>query len=261
MIPAPSATPAPLLELCAISKRFGSLVAVESLSVSVQPGEFIAVVGPSGSGKSTLLNMISGLDQPSSGEVRLQGRPVQGPNPNVGFMLQKDLLLPWRSIVKNVEFGLEARPVPRAQRREKAMEELRRCHLEAFADYYPRQLSGGMRQRAALARTLAISPELILLDEPFSALDAQTKLLLQNSFAETISSSGITTVLITHDLTEAVVMADRVLVLSERPGRVLEDIVLDLPPRAAPQERRVDRRINDYLKHLFALLKLNERAA
>lgn len=250
----------PVLELSAVTKRFGALTAVERLSFTVSAGEFVAVVGPSGSGKSTLLGMIAGLDMPSEGSVTLLGKPVTGPNINVGYMLQKDLLLPWRTIRKNVEFGLEARPVKASQRKARALEELKRCRLEAFADHYPRQLSGGMRQRAALARTLTIDPELILLDEPFSALDAQTKLILQKSFAGTIAECGVTTILITHDLAEAVAMADRILVLSERPGRLLEDIAVDIPGRSDPLARRLDPRANTYVKHLFELMKLDERA-
>ena len=259
----PSATAAsaaaPVLELRGVTKRFGELTAIEDLTFAVSPGEFVAIVGPSGSGKSTILSLVAGLDRPSAGLVRLRGEAVGGPSMHVGYMLQKDLLLPWRTIRRNVEFGLEARPVKRAERRERAMRELARCRLEAFADHYPRQLSGGMRQRAALARTLAIDPDVILLDEPFSALDAQTKLILQKSFAQTIMQSGITTVLITHDLAEAVCMADRIIVLSDRPGRIIEEIALDLPGRGDPLARRVHARANDYIAHLFSLMKLDER--
>ena len=253
--------PAPLLAFEGVSKRFGALTAIERLDFEVARGEFVAIVGPSGAGKTTVLNLIAGLDQPSGGEVRLHGRTVTGPDPSVGFMLQKDLLLPWRTVIANVEFGLEARHVPAAERRTRALAELERCRLADFAEHLPRQLSGGMRQRAALARTLAIDPDLILLDEPFSALDAQTKLILQRSFARTIQETGITTVLITHDLQEAVCMSDRVVVLSERPGRVLETLDLDLPDRTDPLARRVHPRANEAVAHLFALLKLDERSA
>ena len=247
------------LAFARVTKRFGALTAIEDISFSVDPGEFVAIVGPSGSGKSTVLNLIAGLDLPSEGEVTLGGQPVAGPSPRVGFMLQKDLLLPWRTIRSNVEFGLEARPVAAAERRARAMAELARCRLTEFAGHYPRQLSGGMRQRAALARTLAIGPELILLDEPFSALDAQTKLILQSSFAETIAEAGITTVLITHDLAEAVAMADRIVVLSERPGRILEIIAPGLPHRADVLARRVHPRAGETVGHIFTLLKLDQR--
>lgn len=255
------------LEFSGVSKSFlahasgKALTAIQELTFRVHPGEFVAIVGPSGCGKSTILNLIAGLDHPSEGDITVAGYPVSGPNAHVGFMLQKDLLLPWRTILRNVEFGLEARPVGRAERRERALQELKRCRLEEFAGHYPYQLSGGMRQRAALARTLAIEPDLILLDEPFSALDAQTKLILQKSFAETIASSGVTTVLITHDLTEAVSMSDRVIVLSPRPGRIVDEIKLDLPPRTDPIARRTHHKSNDYIKHLFDLMRLEEQNA
>jgi NitT/TauT family transport system ATP-binding protein len=259
--PASTSNSPAVVELAAVTRRFGTMTAVRDLSFSVAAGEFVAVVGPSGSGKSTLLNMIAGLDAPTEGSVRLRGKVVDGPNVNVGFMLQKDLLLPWRTIRANVEFGLEARPVRPAERRDRALKELSRCRLEGFADHYPRQLSGGMRQRAALARTLAIDPDVVLLDEPFSALDAQTRLILQKSFAETIAACGITTLLITHDLAEAVAMSDRIIVLSESPGHIVEEIHVDLPQRSDPLARRVHPRANDFVKRLFDLLKLDERIA
>ena len=237
------------------------LVAITDISFNVLPKEFVAIVGPSGCGKSTILNLTAGLDAPSRGSVRVSGEQVTGPNSHVGFMLQKDLLLPWRSIVRNVEFGLEARDVTRKERRERALAELSRCKLDGFANHFPYQLSGGMRQRAALARTLAIRPDIVLLDEPFSALDAQTKLLLQKSFAQTIAETGVTTLLITHDLAEAVAMSDRILVMSDRPGRIIEEIVVDLPDRNNPIARRAHARAGQYIARLFELLKLDERVA
>jgi NitT/TauT family transport system ATP-binding protein len=237
------------------------LTAIRDVTFAVRQKEFVAIVGPSGCGKSTILNLTAGLDAPSAGQVAVGGTPVQGPNSHVGFMLQKDLLLPWRSIVRNVEFGLEARGVSKAERRVRAMAELARCKLTEFAGHYPYQLSGGMRQRAALARTLAISPDLVLLDEPFSALDAQTKMLLQKSFGQTIAETGTTTLLITHDLAEAVAMADRIIVMSERPGTVVEEIEVDLPDRDNPIHRRTHPRAGEYIAHLFELMRLEERAA
>jgi NitT/TauT family transport system ATP-binding protein len=241
--------------------RNESIVAIRNVTFDVRPHEFVAIVGPSGCGKSTILNLTAGLDAPTSGQVSVSGVPVSGPNSHVGFMLQKDLLLPWRSIVRNVEFGLEARGVSKGERRERALAELARCKLTDFAHHYPYQLSGGMRQRAALARTLAISPDLVLLDEPFSALDAQTKMLLQKSFGETIATTGTTTVLITHDLTEAVAMADRIVVLSDRPGTVVEQIVVDIPDRNNPIARRAHPRAGEYIARLFELMRLDERMA
>jgi NitT/TauT family transport system ATP-binding protein len=254
------------LEFSGVARSFQQkggpeLVAITDISFRVMPRELVAVVGPSGCGKSTILNLTAGLDAPSAGTVKVSGEQVTGPNAHVGFMLQKDLLLPWRSIVRNVEFGLEARPVSRKERRERALSELKRCKLEGFADHYPYQLSGGMRQRAALARTLAIRPDIVLLDEPFSALDAQTKMLLQKSFAQTIAESGVTTLLITHDLAEAVAMSDRILVMSDRPGRIIEEIAIDLPDRSNPIARRAHPRAGQYIARLFELLKLDERVA
>jgi len=254
------------LEFAGVSRSFpvkggGDLLAIDTVSFAVKPREFVAIVGPSGCGKSTVLNLTAGLDRPSAGAVRVSGEPVTGPNSHVGFMLQKDLLLPWRSIVRNVEFGLEARDVPRKERRERALAEIERCKLTGFANHYPYQLSGGMRQRAALARTLAIRPDIVLLDEPFSALDAQTKMLLQKSFGQTIATSGVTTLLITHDLAEAVAMSDRILVMSDRPGRIIEEIAVDLPDRDNPIARRAHPRTGAYIARLFELLKLDERVA
>jgi len=258
---------ASVLDLVGVTKRFAApgaasmLTAIERVSLNVAACEFVAVVGPSGCGKSTILNLVAGLDRPSEGRILLNSVPVEGPNPTVGFMLQKDLLLPWRSIVRNVEFGLEARAISRAERRERALRELKRCRLSEFAESYPYQLSGGMRQRAALARTLAIEPAIVLLDEPFSALDAQTKLILQKSFAQTIATSRITTLLITHDLMEAVIMSDRILVMSERPGRIVEEIPVDLPDRDNPMARISAPRAREYVDHLLGSLHLQEKAA
>jgi NitT/TauT family transport system ATP-binding protein len=260
----PGASPA--LEMQAVTRRFPArargaapFTAIERLSLHVAPGEFVALVGPSGCGKSTVLNLVAGLDRPSEGRVFLSGAEVTGPSSHVGFMLQKDLLLPWRSIRRNVAFGLEARGLSPAERAARVERELRRCRLADYADRYPYQLSGGQRQRAALARTLAIEPELILLDEPFSALDAQTKILLQRSFAGTIAASGITTLLITHDLNEAVAMADRILVMSERPGRIVEEIEVGLPDRDNPIARQSTPRAAELMRHLLHALHLDDR--
>ena len=256
----------PALEFAGVSRGFpikggGQLLAIDAISFAVKPREFVSIVGPSGCGKSTVLNLTAGLDAPTSGDVRVSGETVRGPNAHVGFMLQKDLLLPWRSIVRNVEFGLEARNVSKKERRERALAEIDRCKLTEFAHHYPYQLSGGMRQRAALARTLAIRPDIVLLDEPFSALDAQTKMLLQKSFGQTIATSGVTTLLITHDLAEAVAMSDRILVMSDRPGRIIEEIAVDIPDRDNPIARRTHARTGAYIARLFELLKLDERVA
>lgn len=255
-----------VLTLNNVARRFPNRIAgaapftaVRNLSFHIDEGEFVSIVGPSGCGKSTLLNLVAGLDRPSEGTVVLHGVEVSGPNASVGFMLQKDLLLPWRTVLHNVEFGLEARNLSAAERRERAMRELKRCRLLEFADRYPYQISGGQRQRAALARTLAIDPDVVLLDEPFSALDAQTKLILQKSFAETIAGSGLTTLLITHDLSEAVAMSDRILVMSDRPGRIVEEINVGLPDRDNPIARLATQRASEIVAHLFHALHIDNR--
>jgi NitT/TauT family transport system ATP-binding protein len=255
-----------VLRLQDVARLFPSRVAgaqpftaVRNLSFEVGQGEFVSVVGPSGCGKSTLLNLVAGLDRPSEGTVSLRGVEVSGPNSSVGFMLQKDLLLPWRTVLHNVEFGLEARKMSAAERRERALRELNRCRLGDFSDRYPYQISGGQRQRAALARTLAIDPDVVLLDEPFSALDAQTKLVLQRSFAATIASSGLTSLLITHDLSEAVAMSDRILVMSDRPGRIVEEIDVGLPDRDKPMARMATARAGEIVAHLFHSLHIDTR--
>ena len=253
------------LEFRSVTKAFtnpkdGSiLTAVKDVTFTADEGEFLAVVGPSGCGKSTILNMTAGLYQPTEGEVYVSGEKVEKPNSHVGFMLQKDLLLPWRTIEKNVAFGLEARGYSRADCKRIATERLAECHLPGFNESYPYQLSGGMRQRAALARTLAIDPDVILLDEPFSALDAQTKIVIQRNFAEAIHKKNVTTLLITHDLSEAAYMSDRILVLSERPGIVVEEIIVDLPDRANPTARRQNPEIATYIRQMFEILKLKDK--
>jgi NitT/TauT family transport system ATP-binding protein len=217
----------------------------------------VSIIGPSGCGKSTLLNMGSGLAPPTAGVVKVLGVPVQGPNTQVAFMLQKDLLLPWRTISQNVEFGLELRGVAQAQRREKSEQLLQQFRLNGFGNNYPHQLSGGMRQRAALARTLAVDPSVLLMDEPFSALDAQTKMILQQDLARSVHAQGKTVLFITHDLSEAVALSDRILVMSERPGTIVEQITVNLPDRDKPMQRRKHPQLGDHVAQLMALLKLD----
>jgi NitT/TauT family transport system ATP-binding protein len=239
------------------TKRQEPVTAVTDVSLKVCDGEVVSIIGPSGCGKSTLLNLSSGLDKPNEGEVLVDGSVVSGPNEHVAFMLQKDLLLPWRTIQQNVEFGLEIRGLSAKERRERSADWLRRCHLASFAQAYPRQLSGGMRQRAALARTLAMDPDVILLDEPFSALDAQTKMILQRDLAVTLVETRRTALFITHDLNEAVAMSDRVLVMSARPGTIIEEIIIDLPDRDKPFARRADPKANRYVGRMMELLGLD----
>ncbi len=256
----------PAIEFIGVDKRFPArgrapeVLAARNVSLAIQPGEVVSLIGPSGCGKSTLLNMGSGLAKPSAGTVKVGGEVVTGPNPHVAFMLQKDLLMPWRTISQNVEFGLELRGVKPSDRRAVSERLLAQCHLKGFGDSYPHQLSGGMRQRAAMARTLAVDPLVLLMDEPFSALDAQTKMILQQDLAQTVKQHRKTVLFITHDLAEAVALSDRILVMSERPGTIVEEIVVDIPDRDNPMQRRKHVQVGDYVARLMELLKLDAQA-
>ncbi|MFM9970401.1 MAG: ABC transporter ATP-binding protein [Burkholderiales bacterium] len=255
------------IEFRNVTRRFAgkggaaAVVAAQNVSLSIHDGEVVSLIGPSGCGKSTLLNMGSGLYLPSEGEVFVNGAKVEGPNPQVAFMLQKDLLLPWRSIRENVELGLHIRGVEATKRKERAIALMQRFHLKGFEDHYPHQLSGGMRQRAALARTLAVEPTVLLMDEPFSALDAQTKMVLQQDLAQTLAEEKKTTLFITHDLVEAITLSDRVLVMSKRPGTIIEEITVDIPGRENPMARRRDPRVGNYVARLMELLHIDDLVA
>ncbi len=257
---------APAIEFLGVDKRFpargksAEVLAARKVSLSIQPGEVVSLIGPSGCGKSTLLNMGAGLTRPSAGVVKVRGEVVAGPNKHVAFMLQKDLLMPWRTISENVELGLELRGVKSDQRRPISDRLLAQCHLQGFGPSYPHQLSGGMRQRAALARTLAVDPAVLLMDEPFSALDAQTKMILQQDLARTVAEAGKTVLFITHDLSEAVALSDRILVMSERPGTIVEEITVDIPGRDNPLQRRKHARVSELVSRLMDLLKLDAQA-
>jgi NitT/TauT family transport system ATP-binding protein len=251
------------IEFIGVDKRFGvagtpsQVWATRDVTFTIAPGEVVSIIGPSGCGKSTLLNMGSGLDKPTSGQVKVAGEVVNGPHKHVAFMLQKDLLMPWRTIAQNIEFGLELRGVRASKRHEVSTQLLAQCHLTGFGTHYPHQLSGGMRQRAALARTLAVDPLVLLMDEPFSALDAQTKMILQQDLARTVSRQGKTVLFITHDLAEAVALSDRILVMSERPGTIVEQITVDIPGRDNPMGRRKDEQAGRYVAMLMERLKLD----
>lgn len=253
----------PAIEFIGVDKRFPArgqnpeVVAARNVTLSIQPGEVVSLIGPSGCGKSTLLNMGSGLAKASAGTVKVNGEVVTGPNKHVAFMLQKDLLMPWRTISQNVEFGLELRGVKAAERSAISAKLLAQCHLKGFGNSYPHQLSGGMRQRAAMARTLAVDPFVLLMDEPFSALDAQTKMILQQDLARTVAEHQKTVLFITHDLSEAVALSDRILVMSERPGTIVEEITVDIPGRDNPMARRKHPAVGDYVSRLMDLLKLD----
>ncbi|MEN5073368.1 ABC transporter ATP-binding protein [Isoptericola cucumis] len=206
-----------------------SLVALEDLTLDVAPGELVTLVGPSGCGKSTLLDLVAGLSTPTSGRILLDGRPVTGPGLDRGIVFQQYALLPWRTAQGNVELGLEARRLPKSERRRVAREHLELVGLDAFADRYPHELSGGMKQRVAIARSLAFDPEVLLMDEPFAALDAQTRESLQDELLRIWRATGKTIVFITHGIEEAVYLGQRVVVLTPRPGRVQGVVDVDLP--------------------------------
>jgi NitT/TauT family transport system ATP-binding protein len=229
---------------------------LRNCSFEIRRGEFVSIVGPSGCGKTTLFNAIAGLVRPTSGEVLIGGDLVRGPSARVGYMLQKDLLMPWRTALENVTLGLEIRGVPRGEARERGLEHLRRYGLAGFEHHYPRALSGGMRQRVALVRTLVAQPEIVLLDEPFSALDYQTRLTLETDVVRIIREAGCTAVLITHDIDEAISVSDRVIVLGGKPARVksTSEIALTtllprtpIASREAPEFSTFHRRIWDDL--------------
>lgn len=206
----------------------GETQAIKNLSLDIYNGEFISIVGPSGCGKSTLLSLISGILKPSSGTIAINGNPVDGPSENVGYMLQKDHLFEWRTIIKNVVVGLEIKNKLNKSTLQFVETLLNEYGLGDFKNFHPHQLSGGMRQRAALIRTLATKPDILLLDEPFSALDYQTRLAIAEEIWLIIKKEKKTAILVTHDISEAIAMADRVVVLSKRPGEIksIHEIVL-----------------------------------
>jgi sulfonate transport system ATP-binding protein len=207
--------------------------ALDGISISVGPGEILAIVGGSGCGKSTLLRAVSGLDTPSQGRVLLDGQQVTSPHEKIGIIFQEPRLLPWLSVADNVAFGLEERP--RAERKERVASAVARVGLSDKANMWPRELSGGQTQRVAIARALVPRPEVLLLDEPFSALDAFTRIDLQNHLLDLWADSRPTLILVTHDVDESVVLADRIMVMRSRPGRIFEEISAELP---RPRDRQ-----------------------
>ncbi len=210
------------------SARGATVEALSNIDLRVGAGEFVAIVGPSGCGKSTLLNLVSGLTRPSEGRVALDGRPVSGLTPTVGYVTQADNLYPWRTVLQNVELPLAFRGWKRQARRERARSFLAKVGLTDFEGRYPAELSGGMRQRVNIVRTLVTDPEVILMDEPFGPLDAQTRLALQRLLLALWSDSGKTVIFITHDLGEAVALASRVAIMSTRPGTIKHVAPVDI---------------------------------
>jgi NitT/TauT family transport system ATP-binding protein len=210
------------------SARGGKVSACTDVSFEVHPGEFVCILGPSGCGKSTLLNMLAGLDRPDRGEALIDGRAIAGPGPDRAVLFQEPALFPWMSVAGNVEFALKFVGVPKSERRDRTMHWLAKVQLSRFAEAQPHELSGGMRQRAALARALACEPEVLLADEPFAALDAQTREILQAELQRVWLETGKTVVFVTHNVREAAFLADRVLLMSAPPGTIVEDRAIDV---------------------------------
>ena len=212
----------------------GPVIAVDDITLQVRPGEFVSVIGPSGCGKSTLFNVIGGLHTEHDGKVTVAGETISGPHKNIGMVFQEESTFPWRTVVENVAFPLELTGMPKAERVKRARHFISMVGLDGFENRYPGELSGGMRQRVSLARTLASEPKILLMDEPFAALDEQTRLLLGDKVLQIQQQLRQTTLLITHNITEAVQMSDRILVMTYRPGKVKRMLDIKLPrPRTS----------------------------
>ncbi|KVH70572.1 MULTISPECIES: ABC transporter ATP-binding protein [Burkholderia] len=246
----------PAIEFRNVSCRFISpegkaTVALRDFSMSVARGEFIAIVGPTGCGKSTTLNLITGLLKPASGEVRVMGRPVDGIDPRIGFVFQADAVFPWRNVIDNVAAGPLFRGRSKDVAYAQAEEWIRKVGLDKFTKHYPHQLSGGMRKRVALAQTFINQPEILLMDEPFSALDMQTRTLMQDELLQLWSANKGSVVFVTHDLEEAIALADRVFVLTARPATLKRVYEIDLPRPRVTSEIRYDTRFIEISKDIW----------
>jgi NitT/TauT family transport system ATP-binding protein len=217
----------------------GARLAIDTANLHIEAGEFVCLVGPSGSGKSTILNLIAGLLAPSTGRVLANGRPIAGPGPERAMVFQDAALFPWLTLRDNVEYPLKLAGMSTGERRDRSDELLRMVHLYRFADAFPHQLSGGMRQRGAIARALATDPAVLLMDEPFAALDAQTREILQGEVERIFLETKKTVVFVTHNVREAVRLADRIVLMGTRPGRILRDVAIDLPRSRPLNDERV----------------------
>jgi len=251
-----SSAETPAIVLRDLTVRFGSeVLAVDNASLAVRPGEFVSFVGPSGCGKTTILNTLTGLLPLQQGEVSILGKPPHPGNADIAYMLARDCLLPWRTVLQNACYGMEVRKLPKAEREQRAHALLRDVGLAQFVNAYPKALSHGMRQRCALARTFCLDSPVLLMDEPFGALDAQTKLQLEDVLLRLWASQQRTVVFITHDLAEAVALSDRVIVMSPRPGRIVADIPISLPRPRSVRELQKDPAFHHYYAQLWTLLE------
>lgn len=231
--------------------RKGEMTALNGVNLDIKENEFICVVGPSGCGKSTLLNIIAGLDTPTSGAVYIDGKKIEGTGTERGVVFQQYALFPWLTVLKNVMFGLKLQSKSDAEAKEIAMKYIKMVQLEDFVNHYPKELSGGMKQRVAIARAYAVKPEVLLMDEPFGALDAQTRTQLQTELLKTWESERKTCFFITHDVDEAIILAQRVIVMSARPGRIKDIVDIDIPyPR--DQETKMSPRFMELKNHIWS---------
>lgn len=258
-VPAMSIQKRPVIELRGASKVFrtpsgGLHTAVRDLNLTVEQGEFVAVVGPTGCGKSTTLTLVSGLEEATEGEVMVGGAPVSGIGDKVGFVFQQDAVFPWRSVLSNVMAGPRFRGVPKAEAKERARSWLARVGLSAFEDRYPHQLSGGQRKRVALAATFVNDPELLLMDEPFSALDVQTRALMSDELLDLWAGTGASVVFVTHDLEESIALADKVVVMTAGPATVKEIFTIDLPRPRRVEAVRLEPRFVEIYREIWSSL-------
>ena len=240
------------------SKDGHSLAVLDVERFSVRDGEFVTVIGPSGCGKSTLLHIMGGFIKAEAGSISVHGRRVNGPGPDRGMMFQEFALFPWKTVAGNVAWGLETQGLPKDKIEETVARHLEMIGLSDFRNHYPAELSGGMKQRVALARVLAFDPEVLLMDEPFGALDAQTRETMQEELTRLWERTGKTIVFVTHDIDEAVYLGDRVVVLTARPGRIREEIRIDLP-RPRGLEIKKSARCHEYRNHVWDLIRSESR--
>ena len=249
------------IRIADLTVRFGEVLAVDDVSIDISEGEFVSIVGPSGCGKTAILNLLTGLVPLEAGEISILGkRPFAG-NPDVAYMLARDSLLPWRSTLGNASYGLEVRGMAKQPREAKARELLARVGLKDFERHWPKQLSHGMRQRAALARTFCLDSPVLLMDEPFGALDAQTKLQLEDLLLELWNAERRTVVFITHDLAEAVALSDRVVVMSARPGRIVQQMKVGLPRPRSVRALQKSHEFHDIYSNLWEALEAGMKGA
>lgn len=246
----------PMVSIDAVTMSFGSYVAVQDVNLTVADGEFLAIVGPTGCGKSTVLNAIAGLLKPVSGTVAIDGAPVKGVQNDIGYLFQQDALLPWKTSIENVELGLLFKGVPSSERRERSMNWLAKVGLKGFEHRYPHQLSGGQRKRVQMAQALISGPKVILMDEPFSALDIHTRHLMQNELLRLWQEERRAVVMITHDLEEAIALGDRVAILAAGPrSRVIESFPVELERPRDVAEIKLDPRFMDLYRNIWASLR------